>query len=92
MPENTQELALKEKTFEIDKIAVSENGSNGHHALMKTKDLPISKQISNEQLIAEERSLIKMKPKSRKIIRDFADICVFLKCRKSSECSRCICI
>ncbi len=51
--EENKSLAVKEKVVE----PLSENG-NGHHALVPTKDLPVSKQISNEQLIAEEKSLI----------------------------------
>jgi predicted unusual protein kinase regulating ubiquinone biosynthesis (AarF/ABC1/UbiB family) len=50
---NKQGLALKEKTIE----PVTENG-NGASALLPTKNLPITKQISNEQLIAEEKFLI----------------------------------
>ena len=53
MTENKQGLVLKEKTIE----PILENG-NGNHALSPTKKLPISKQISNEQLIAEEKSLL----------------------------------
>lgn len=34
------------------------NGANGNHALLPTKNLPVSRQISNEQLIAVEKSLI----------------------------------
>ncbi|MGI8468699.1 MAG: ABC1 kinase family protein [Pyrinomonadaceae bacterium] len=51
--ENKNNLALKEKTVE----PILENG-NGSRALLPTKNLPISKQISNEDLIAEEKSLI----------------------------------
>jgi hypothetical protein len=50
---NKQGLALKEKTIE----PILANG-NGNHALLPTKNLPIARQISNEQLIAEEKSLI----------------------------------
>jgi predicted unusual protein kinase regulating ubiquinone biosynthesis (AarF/ABC1/UbiB family) len=53
---NKQGLALKEKTSSpILKIG---NGANGNHALVDTKQLPLSKQISKENLIAEEKSLI----------------------------------
>ncbi len=52
--ENTGGLLLKEKISE----PISGNGSDGVHALTPMKNLPISKQISNEQLIAEEKSLI----------------------------------
>ncbi len=50
---NKQGLALKEKTI----APVMENG-NGSHALQPTKNLPVAKQISNENLIAEEKLLI----------------------------------
>ena len=52
--EENKSLAVKEKVI----TPIVEN-DNGHHALLPTKNLPISKQISNEQLIAEEKSLIK---------------------------------
>ena len=55
MEENKQGLMLKEKAIEA--IPVS-NGNGSSHALLQTKDLPISRQISNEQLIAEEKSLL----------------------------------
>ncbi len=48
MDENTQGLMVKEQTI---------NG-NGATALLPTKNLPISKQVSNEDLIAEEKDLI----------------------------------
>jgi predicted unusual protein kinase regulating ubiquinone biosynthesis (AarF/ABC1/UbiB family) len=44
---------VREKVIE----PVLENG-NGRRALVGTKNLPVSKQISNEQLIAEEKSLL----------------------------------
>ncbi len=69
--EENKNLALKEKTFEIDKVAVSENGSNGNHALVKTENLPISKQISNEELIAEEKSLIEKETEVEKNYEGF---------------------
>ncbi len=49
--EENKSLAIQEKTI----MPLPENG---HHALVPTKNLPISKQISNEQLIAEEKFLI----------------------------------
>ncbi len=51
--EENKSLALKERVIE----PIIENGS-GQHELVPTKKLPVSKQISNEQLIAEERALI----------------------------------
>jgi predicted unusual protein kinase regulating ubiquinone biosynthesis (AarF/ABC1/UbiB family) len=50
---NKPGLALKEKTIE----PILENG-NGAAALLPMTNLPISKQISNAQLIAEEKFLI----------------------------------
>ncbi len=53
---NKQGLALKEKTS--SPVLENGNGANGNHALLPTKNLPISKQISNKDLIAEERLLV----------------------------------
>jgi predicted unusual protein kinase regulating ubiquinone biosynthesis (AarF/ABC1/UbiB family) len=64
--EENNSLALTEKTIE----PVLENG-NGHHALLPTKNLPISKQISNEQLIAEERFLIEKETEVEKNYEGF---------------------
>jgi predicted unusual protein kinase regulating ubiquinone biosynthesis (AarF/ABC1/UbiB family) len=50
---NEQGIATKEKTIK----PVLENG-NGKHVLVPAKTLPISKQISNQQLIAEEKALL----------------------------------
>ncbi len=51
---NTQGLALKEKTIE----PITENGNGASSALLPTKNTPVSKQISNADLIAEEKSLV----------------------------------
>ncbi len=56
MSENSQLLAVKEKT--IEPILENGSGANGNHALVPTKNLPIAKQVSNEELIAEEKFLI----------------------------------
>ncbi|MCD9186379.1 MAG: AarF/ABC1/UbiB kinase family protein [Pyrinomonadaceae bacterium] len=66
MTENKQELALLEKTDS----PISANG-NGNHALLPTKNLPIAKQISNEQLIAEERALIERETEVEKNYEGF---------------------
>ena len=50
--ENSSGLLLKERIIE----PISADA--GAHALLPAKNLPVAKQISNEQLIAEERSLI----------------------------------
>ncbi|HMJ07551.1 MAG TPA: AarF/ABC1/UbiB kinase family protein [Pyrinomonadaceae bacterium] len=47
-----QGLAVKE-------LAVQPVTGNGHHLPVPTREFPIAKQISNEQLIAEEKFLIK---------------------------------
>jgi hypothetical protein len=53
--EENKSLALTERAIE----PIVENGNgNGQHELVPTKKLPVSKQISNEQLIAEEKALI----------------------------------
>ena len=52
--EKITDLTLTETATE----PVIENGNSGNHLLLPTKSLPISKQVSNEQLIAEEKSLI----------------------------------
>ena len=51
--ENSNDVVVKDVIVEP-----AENGT-GNHALLPAKNLPIVKQISNEQLIAEEKSLIK---------------------------------
>jgi len=66
MTENRHDLALLEKTDS----PISANG-NGNHALLPTKDLPIAKQISNEQLIAEERALIEKETEVEKNYEGF---------------------
>jgi predicted unusual protein kinase regulating ubiquinone biosynthesis (AarF/ABC1/UbiB family) len=55
LAEENQSLALKERAIE----PVVENGNgSGQHELVPTKKLPVSKQVSNEQIIAEEKALI----------------------------------
>lgn len=44
---------------EIEKISVNGASANGNQSLVKTKDIPIAEMVSNEQLIAEEKDLIK---------------------------------
>ena len=88
MEENKQGLILKEKTIEAD-FGKRQWSRRQSRALLPTKNLPISKQISNEQLIAEEKSLLaKEESKSRKITKACAAICGFFTFRKLSECSR----
>ncbi|MGI9056405.1 MAG: ABC1 kinase family protein [Pyrinomonadaceae bacterium] len=69
MNENTQGLIVKEKT--IEPVLENGNGANGNHALVPTKNLPVSKQISNEQLIAEERFLIEKETQIEKSYEGF---------------------
>lgn len=66
MTENKQNLALLEKT---DSLILA--NSNGNHALLPTKDLPIAKQVSNEQLIAEEKALIERETEVEKNYEGF---------------------
>ncbi len=65
--ENTSGILIKEKSVEL----ISENSVNGNHALTPTKNLPIAKQISNEQLIAEEKSLIEKETEIEKNYQGF---------------------
>jgi predicted unusual protein kinase regulating ubiquinone biosynthesis (AarF/ABC1/UbiB family) len=65
--EENKSLAVKEKAVE----PVVEERGNGHHALVPTKNLPVSKQISNEQLIAEEKSLIEKEAAIEKSYQGF---------------------
>lgn len=58
---------LKEKTIE----PILENDANGASALVPTKNLPVSKQISNEQLIAEEKSLVEKETEVEKNYQGF---------------------
>ena len=67
MTENEQGLVLKEKT--IEPIFEDGGGTNGNHALLPTKNLPIAKKVSNEQLIAEEKSLIEKESEVEKNYR-----------------------
>jgi predicted unusual protein kinase regulating ubiquinone biosynthesis (AarF/ABC1/UbiB family) len=59
-----KDLVLEEKTeqdLDLNQKAISTangNGANGNHALTPTKNLPIAGQVNNQQLIAEEKSLI----------------------------------
>jgi predicted unusual protein kinase regulating ubiquinone biosynthesis (AarF/ABC1/UbiB family) len=52
-------------------IPVLENGNGNGHALLPTKNLPISKQVSNEQLIAEEKFLIEKETEVEKNYEGF---------------------
>jgi predicted unusual protein kinase regulating ubiquinone biosynthesis (AarF/ABC1/UbiB family) len=52
-----EQIALKEKPIEPILPILLEN-EIGNHALIPTSKLPISKQVSNEQLVAEEKFLV----------------------------------
>jgi len=69
MQENKQGLALKEKT--IEPILENGNNGNGNHALLPPKNLPISRQISNEQLIAEAKLLLEKESEIEKSYEGF---------------------
>jgi predicted unusual protein kinase regulating ubiquinone biosynthesis (AarF/ABC1/UbiB family) len=68
MEENKQVITLDKLN-----VPVLENGNgNGNgHALLPTKNLPIAKQISNEQLIAEEKFLIEKETEVEKNYEGF---------------------
>ncbi len=60
MSEQTRGTILKNKETALSKTKkVSENRVNGNLALVRSKDLPKAEIVSNEQLIAEERDLIR---------------------------------
>ncbi len=70
------DLATGEKTNDlivraavVEPTVENDHGGGEHRALLPTKNLPIAKQISNEQLIAEEKSLI---AKETQIERNYA--------------------
>jgi predicted unusual protein kinase regulating ubiquinone biosynthesis (AarF/ABC1/UbiB family) len=63
MEENEKVLVLEKRVEPVLENGDGLNrldgsGANGRHALLPAKTLPISKQISNEQLIGEEKLLI----------------------------------
>ncbi len=76
MKKNEQVLTL-EKTIE----PILENG-NGNHALIETKQLPIAKKISNQELIAEEKSLIQQEESVEKNYRGIGGYLWLLKVSK----------
>ncbi|HEV8159955.1 MAG TPA: hypothetical protein VGP58_13050, partial [Pyrinomonadaceae bacterium] len=76
MKKNEQVLTL-EKTIE----PILENG-NGNHALIETKQLPIAKKISNQELIAEEKSLIQQEESVEKNYRGIGGYLRLLKVSK----------
>ena len=64
MSEKQTKTVLKNKPSALEKIEqipanTKDLNGIGNQSLVKTKDLPIAKMVSNEQLIAEERDLIK---------------------------------
>ncbi|CAN5673792.1 hypothetical protein BH24ACI2_BH24ACI2_11880 [soil metagenome] len=67
MTENKQGIILRQSEI------VSENGDNlngnGNHALVETRQLPIAKKVSNQDLIAEEKSLIEQEQSVEKNYR-----------------------
>jgi len=69
MEENKQGLILKKRVGALVDFPVNGKDSNGNHTLVSTKELPVSRQISNEQLIAEERLLIEKESEIEKNYR-----------------------
>ena len=60
MNDLTEKQGLAVKDVAIEPVAARGNGNgNGHDATVLTRDLPVAKQVSNEQLIAEEKFLIR---------------------------------
>ena len=61
MNENRIETALAERdsTSDVLESVSNINDSTNNQALVKTQDLPIAELVSNEQLIAEEKDLIR---------------------------------
>ncbi len=57
MNELTDEQGLKVIEKTVEPISENENGANGNHALVETKQSPVSKQIGNDKLVAEEKFL-----------------------------------
>jgi predicted unusual protein kinase regulating ubiquinone biosynthesis (AarF/ABC1/UbiB family) len=54
-----KDLLMEEnKSLAVEENVLSPAAENGRHALVPAKNPPVSKQISNEDLIAEEKSLI----------------------------------
>ncbi len=62
-------LAVKEQS--IAPILENGNAVNGNHALLPTKNLPIANQVSNQQLIAEEKALIERETEVEKNYEGF---------------------
>ena len=58
MEENKQGLAVREKVVEAFPVGENNRNGNENHDLIPAKQLPAVKQISNEQLIAEEKFLL----------------------------------
>jgi predicted unusual protein kinase regulating ubiquinone biosynthesis (AarF/ABC1/UbiB family) len=65
--ENRDGLLIKERVIE----PITESNGNGVHALTPTVNLPIAKQISNEDLIAEEKFLIEKETEAAKNYEGF---------------------
>jgi predicted unusual protein kinase regulating ubiquinone biosynthesis (AarF/ABC1/UbiB family) len=65
--EENNSLAVKEKAIE----PVVEESGNGQHALLPAKNAPVAQRISNEQLIAEEKSLIEKETEVEKNYQGF---------------------
>ncbi|HEY0657000.1 MAG TPA: hypothetical protein VGD05_00920, partial [Pyrinomonadaceae bacterium] len=57
MEENKQGLMVNEKIVETLPVTESGHNGNGNHVPIETKQLPVSKQVSSEQIIAEENLL-----------------------------------
>jgi predicted unusual protein kinase regulating ubiquinone biosynthesis (AarF/ABC1/UbiB family) len=78
--ENVNDLMFKEKT--IEPTLENGNGADGKHTLLPAKDLPVSKQISNEDLIAEEKLLV---AKETEVEKNYRGIGGYLRLFKVSK-------
>jgi predicted unusual protein kinase regulating ubiquinone biosynthesis (AarF/ABC1/UbiB family) len=78
--EITTGLAVEEKTNAL--IVENVANGNGNHALLPAKKAPVSAQISNEELIAEEKSLIE---KESEVERNYTGVGGYLRLFKVSK-------
>jgi predicted unusual protein kinase regulating ubiquinone biosynthesis (AarF/ABC1/UbiB family) len=69
--DNKQGLLLKEPEKNADDSAVNGNASNGNHVLVPAKEFSAAKHISNQELIAEEKLLIKKETEIEKNYQGF---------------------
>jgi predicted unusual protein kinase regulating ubiquinone biosynthesis (AarF/ABC1/UbiB family) len=71
MEENKQGLMVNEKIVETLPVTESGHNGNGNHVPIETKQLPVSKQVSSEQIIAEENLLFEKESEIEKSYEGF---------------------